>query len=111
MFADIVDFTRLAEELPPKYMVTILNEVFSRFDEWPRSTGLEKIKTIGDAYMVAGGLTCITATRRTACRIALQPTRCANWRSTCATHDARFPAPARGCRSTSASAPARWWRA
>jgi len=56
MFADIINFTRLSEELPPQSMVTILNEVFSRFDQLAEKHGLEKIKTIGDAYMVAGGL-------------------------------------------------------
>jgi class 3 adenylate cyclase len=56
MFADIINFTRLSEEMPPKFMVTILNEVFSRFDQLAEKHGLEKIKTIGDAYMVAGGL-------------------------------------------------------
>ncbi len=56
MFADIIDFTRLAEEMPPKFMVTLLNEVFSHFDQLAEKHGLEKIKTIGDAYMVAGGL-------------------------------------------------------
>jgi adenylate cyclase len=56
MFADIINFTRLSEEMPPKFMVTLLNEVFSRFDQLAEKYGLEKIKTIGDAYMVAGGL-------------------------------------------------------
>ena len=56
MFADIIDFTRLSEEMPPKFMVTLLNEVFSHFDQLAEKHGLEKIKTIGDAYMVAGGL-------------------------------------------------------
>jgi class 3 adenylate cyclase len=56
MFADIIDFTRLSEEMPPKSMVTLLNEVFSSFDQLAEKRGLEKIKTIGDAYMVAGGL-------------------------------------------------------
>jgi class 3 adenylate cyclase len=56
MFADIINFTQLSEEMPPKFMVTILNEVFSHFDELAEKHGLEKIKTIGDAYMVAGGL-------------------------------------------------------
>ena len=56
MFADIINFTRLAEEMPPKFMVTLLNEVFSHFDQLAEKFGLEKIKTIGDAYMVAGGL-------------------------------------------------------
>jgi len=56
MFADIINFTRLSEEMPPKSMVTMLNEVFSHFDGLAEKHGLEKIKTIGDAYMVAGGL-------------------------------------------------------
>src|SRR5882672_8616278 len=56
MFSDIINFTRLSEEMPPKFMVTMLNEVFSHFDLLAEKYGLEKIKTIGDAYMVAGGL-------------------------------------------------------
>jgi len=56
MFADIIDFTRLSEEMPPKFVVTLLNEVFSHFDTLAEKYGLEKIKTIGDAYMVAGGI-------------------------------------------------------
>jgi adenylate cyclase len=56
MFADIINFTQLSEEMPPKFMVTLLNEVFSHFDQLAEKHGLEKIKTIGDAYMVAGGL-------------------------------------------------------
>lgn len=56
MFADIINFTRLSEEMPPKFMVTMLNEVFSHYDMLAEKHGLEKIKTIGDAYMVAGGL-------------------------------------------------------
>jgi class 3 adenylate cyclase len=56
MFADLTDFTRLSEEMPPREMVALLNEVFSWFDLLVENYGLEKIKTIGDAYMVAGGL-------------------------------------------------------
>ena len=56
MFADLTAFTRLAEELPPGKLVALLNEVFSWFDRLADDYGLEKIKTIGDAYMVAGGL-------------------------------------------------------
>jgi adenylate cyclase len=56
MFADIINFTQLSEEMPPKFMVTMLNEVFSHYDRLAEQRGLEKIKTIGDAYMVAGGL-------------------------------------------------------
>jgi len=56
LFADIVGFTSLSERLSPVELVNLLNEVFSRFDELAEYLGLEKIKTIGDAYMVAAGL-------------------------------------------------------
>ncbi len=56
MFADIVNFTKLAADMPPNRMVSLLNDVFSGFDGLAEKHGLEKIKTIGDAYMVAGGL-------------------------------------------------------
>ncbi len=56
MFADIKDFTRLSGDQPPIVIVESLNRVFSHFDELAEKYGLEKIKTIGDAYMVAGGL-------------------------------------------------------
>ena len=57
MFADIVGFTKLSEEMSPSQIVALLNQVFSNFDELAEQHGLEKIKTMGDAYMVAGGLT------------------------------------------------------
>jgi len=56
LFADLVDFTQLAEQLPPNELIVLLNEIFSAFDQLTEKYGLEKIKTIGDAYMVAGGL-------------------------------------------------------
>lgn len=56
MFADIKDFTRLSGDQPPIVIVESLNRVFSYFDGLAEKYGLEKIKTIGDAYMVAGGL-------------------------------------------------------
>jgi class 3 adenylate cyclase len=56
LFADIVDFTEHARRSPPEVTVTLLDELFSRFDALTAAHGLEKIKTIGDAYMVAGGL-------------------------------------------------------
>ena len=56
VFADIVGFTELSSRLPPEELVRILNDVFSRFDDLADRFGLEKIKTIGDAYMVAAGL-------------------------------------------------------
>ena len=56
LFADIVDFTSLAVKISPLELVNFLNKIFSTFDELTEKHGLEKIKTIGDAYMVAGGL-------------------------------------------------------
>jgi len=56
LFADIVGFTDMAAHRSPAEVVGILNRVFSTFDELTRRHRLEKIKTIGDAYMVAGGL-------------------------------------------------------
>jgi class 3 adenylate cyclase len=56
MFADIVNFTTLAEGMSPNQIFSMLNKVFSSFDALAEKHGLEKIKTIGDAYMVAGGL-------------------------------------------------------
>lgn len=56
MFADIVNFTRLAEDMAPRQVFALLNRMFSEFDALAERFALEKIKTIGDAYMVAGGL-------------------------------------------------------
>lgn len=56
LFADIVGFTGLAESRPPHQIIEILNRVFSVFDRLTDIHKLEKIKTIGDAYMVVGGL-------------------------------------------------------
>ena len=56
MFADIVNFTQVAEGMSPSQVFAMLNRIFSSFDELAERFGLEKIKTIGDAYMVAGGL-------------------------------------------------------
>jgi class 3 adenylate cyclase len=56
LFADIVGFTPLSARLSPADLIEMLNRLFSRFDELADQHGLEKIKTIGDAYMVAGGL-------------------------------------------------------
>ncbi len=56
LFADIVGFTTLSAVLPPEQVVHTLNRLFSRFDALTSERGLEKIKTIGDCYMVVGGL-------------------------------------------------------
>jgi class 3 adenylate cyclase len=57
LFADVVEFTRLSSTLSPSELVNVLNQVFTAFDELVDRYDLEKVKTIGDAYMVAGGLT------------------------------------------------------
>jgi class 3 adenylate cyclase len=56
LFADIVDFTQRSERIAPEQVVQALNDLFSVFDQLAQQRGLEKIKTVGDAYMVAGGL-------------------------------------------------------
>ena len=56
LFADIVGFTPLSARLHPIALVNMLNQIFSEFDALAEQLGLEKIKTIGDAYMVAAGL-------------------------------------------------------
>lgn len=56
LFADIVGFTPLAAQMSPLELLNLLNQIFSAFDQLAEKHGVEKIKTIGDAYMVAGGL-------------------------------------------------------
>ena len=56
LFADIVGFTELSESMSPEKLVAMLNEVFSLFDAIATERGLEKIKTIGDAYMAVAGV-------------------------------------------------------
>jgi class 3 adenylate cyclase len=56
LFADIVGFTPLAERLPAAQVVALLDQVFARWDAVAAEHGVEKIKTLGDAYMVAGGV-------------------------------------------------------
>lgn len=56
LFADIVGFTQISGELSPAVLVKLLNEIFSKFDQLTDKYHLEKIKTIGDAYMVVGGV-------------------------------------------------------
>jgi adenylate cyclase len=55
LFADIVDFTPISEQLSPDQLVESLNSIFSEFDEIASAHGVEKVKTIGDAYMVMSG--------------------------------------------------------
>lgn len=56
LFADIAGFTRLSARIKPEALVSLLDSVFSEFDQLVERFGVEKIKTIGDAYMVVGGL-------------------------------------------------------
>lgn len=56
LFADIVGFTELSHGIPADSLVTVLNQIFSEFDYLAEKHNLEKIKTIGDSYMVVGGL-------------------------------------------------------
>ena len=55
-FADLVGFTALTSEMPPHDVVTFLNGLFTRFDAAAHELGIEKIKTVGDAYMAVCGL-------------------------------------------------------
>lgn len=56
IFTDFKGFTQLTETVTPDRLVMALNEVFGKFDEFARELGVEKIKTIGDAYMAVGGV-------------------------------------------------------
>jgi class 3 adenylate cyclase len=56
VFADLVGFTQMSSEMPPAEVVTLLNGLFSRFDEAAHELGIEKIKTVGDAYMAVCGM-------------------------------------------------------
>lgn len=56
LFADVVDFITLANHVEPEELVSLLNDLFSRFDQLAGRYGLEKIKTVGDCYFVVGGL-------------------------------------------------------
>ena len=56
LFVDLVGFTSLSTQYPPDKVLDILSKIFARFDGAVAAHGLEKIKTVGDAYMVAGGL-------------------------------------------------------
>ena len=74
LFADVVDFTPFSERTSPERIVELLNDVFTAFDRLAERFGLEKIKTIGDAYMCVAGLRLgVPTTRR----------RPPTWRSRC----------------------------
>ncbi len=56
LFTDVVDFSSFASRTEPEELVSLLNDIFSRFDQLADRHQLEKIKTIGDSYLVVGGL-------------------------------------------------------
>ena len=55
MFADLINFTQISEKMPPAQLIDLLSQVFLRFDQLAEKFHVEKIKTIGDAYMVVCG--------------------------------------------------------
>lgn len=61
LFADIVGFTQFSAGVSAELLVDVLNEIFTRFDTLADERGMEKIKTIGDAYMAAAGLPMVVA--------------------------------------------------
>ena len=65
LFTDFKGFTQLSEKMSPKELVFVINEYFSAFDHIMVKYGVEKIKTIGDAYMAVGGLPITTSTHAT----------------------------------------------
>jgi len=56
LFADVVGFTPMSAQMSPAELVAMLDDLFARFDQLVEEAGLEKIKTIGDCYMVAAGI-------------------------------------------------------
>jgi class 3 adenylate cyclase len=56
LFADLVGFTPMSDRLSPDAVVELLDDLFTHFDEMAERRGLEKIKTVGDAYVVVGGV-------------------------------------------------------
>jgi class 3 adenylate cyclase len=98
LFADVVNFTPMSAGMAPAELVGLLNDVFTSFDELVAALGLEKIKTVGDEYMVAAGVPRPAPTTRT-------PSP--SWRSGSATTSRRARSPAVASRCGSASTPAR----
>ena len=105
LFADIVGFTERSSVMAADELVALLDEMFSAFDRLADAEGLEKIKTIGDAYMVVGGLARATAGPRSR--------RLPEWRSTMRDEIGRSPSgpDGAGSRFGSESTPGRSWRA
>ncbi|MCX6948452.1 MAG: response regulator [Opitutae bacterium] len=67
LFADIVEFTRISAKQSPQRTVQLLNEIFSSFDRIAEQLELEKIKTIGDAYMLVSGVPLLRADHAEVC--------------------------------------------
>lgn len=61
MFADLINFTQMSEKMPPTQLIDLLSQVFLRFDQLAEKFQVEKIKTIGDAYMVVSGAPVVCA--------------------------------------------------
>jgi class 3 adenylate cyclase len=77
LFSDIVGFTELSTRLTPEELVKRLDEIFTRFDVLAEQLGLEKIKTIGDAYMVCGGIPITRSDHAEAvCEMAIRMREC-----------------------------------
>jgi class 3 adenylate cyclase len=70
LFTDFVGFTKIAERLSPTELVGELDKCFSYFDAVAQKYGLEKLKTIGDAYMAAGGIPVVNSTHAFDCALA-----------------------------------------
>jgi adenylate cyclase len=103
LFADLVGFTHLSTTVPPEKLVAMLNRIFSRFDELSVRYGVEKIKTIGDAYMACAGIPIPRPDHAEA--VAEMALACAmRWSSI--TMNSEAP-----CKSASASTPALWSQA
>lgn len=56
LFADLVNFSKFSETMQPEIIVSLLNHIYSEFDRLASQLGLEKIKTVGDTYLIVGGL-------------------------------------------------------
>ncbi|MBI5879954.1 MAG: guanylate cyclase [Chloroflexi bacterium] len=91
LFADLVGFTPLSTLLSPAEMVELLNDIFMQFDALAEKYGVEKIRTIGDAYMVAAGVPCPRPDHAQAlARMALDMCAYIQWRPPFAGHAIDF---------------------
>ena len=107
LFTDFKGFTAMSETLSPQELVRDLNECFSAFDRITEKHGIEKIKTIGDAYMAAGGLPTPNTTHATDVIKAAFEMR--DFIAEGKARKSRRASPT--SRSASASTPVPWWRA